>query len=92
MTVKPVANSLLLAVQITLVLLTSLATVLITHETRRQFALLEETRAEQRSLLEGWGKLMLEVSAFSSPSRVERVARDELQMIRPEGSSVMELN
>lgn len=55
----------------------------VTYQTRVQFAQLESLRIEGQRLEEEWGRLLLEESAFSSPARVERLARDELDMAEP---------
>jgi len=66
-----------------LVLVSAFAVVLVTYQTRVQFAELEQLRQRNQQLDEQWGRLLLEESAFSSPSRVERLARDELDMAEP---------
>lgn len=80
-----------LLIEIVVVMLTTFGIVSVTYETRKQFALLEQVRNEQRVLLEQWGRLLLEESAFSSPSRVERVAREQLGMVLPGVESIREL-
>jgi len=82
----------LLLIEVAVVLLTTFGIVTVTYHTRRQFAQLENARSEQRVLLEDWGKLLLEESAFSSPSRVERIAREQLGMILPSADSIRELD
>jgi len=81
----------LLVIEVLLVLLTTFGIVSVTYQTRGQFALLEQTRRAQRALWEEWGKLLLEESAFSSPSRVERVAREQLNMVLPSVESIREM-
>lgn len=73
----------ILFAELALVLATSFGLIVNTYHSRQQFALLEQVRSEQRSLEERWAKLLLEESAFSSPSRVERIARSELKMYLP---------
>ncbi|MHA7880939.1 MAG: cell division protein FtsL [Saccharospirillum sp.] len=75
-----------------LVLTTAFGVVLTTYQTRVQFARLETLRQQSQQLEERWGKLLLEESAFSSPSRVERLAREELNMVEPEESQVFWLD
>ncbi|MEJ2042359.1 MAG: cell division protein FtsL [Reinekea sp.] len=62
---------------------TTFSIVTVTYQTRQQFAQLEQLRNKHRALMENWGRLLLEESAFSSPARVERVAREELKMFLP---------
>ncbi|MBU2863569.1 cell division protein FtsL [Reinekea forsetii] len=72
-----------LAIELLLVFATCFGLIVNTYKSRLQFALLEQVRSEQRVLEERWAKLLLEESAFSSPSRVERIARNELKMYLP---------
>lgn len=81
-----------LVAQVAFVLATMFGIVTKTYEARQQFALLERARSEQQDLMEEWGRLLLEESAFSSPARVERVAREELGMVAPGLDDVLELN
>ncbi len=81
----------LVLVEILVLLLTTFGIVTVTYQTRQQFAELERSRREQGVLLEQWGRLLLEESAFSSPARVERVAREKLGMILPNAESMTEL-
>jgi cell division protein FtsL len=90
MKVSPV-SWLVLFVEVLIVLLTTFGIVSVTYQTRQQFALLEVVRNERQQLLEQWGRLLLEESAFSSPSRVERVAREELGMVLPNVENIREL-
>jgi cell division protein FtsL len=90
MKVSPV-SWLVLFVEVLIVLLTTFGIVNVTYQTRQQFALLEVARNERQQLLEQWGRLLLEESAFSSPSRVERVAREELGMVLPNVENIREL-
>lgn len=80
-----------LAVQVLIVLLTTLGIVNVTYNTRTKFSELERLRSQYQLQLEDWGRLILEESAFSSPSRVERVAREDLKMVLPDNASTLEL-
>lgn len=91
MRIKPLAL-LLVVVQIGIVLVTTGAVIVSTYETRQQFAELERLRVSQRALEVRWSRLLLEESAFSSPARVERIARNELKMVLPSVDDVKELS
>ncbi|MDX1340732.1 MAG: cell division protein FtsL [Reinekea sp.] len=82
---------LLLGFEVVVVLVTTFGIVSVTYQSRLQFALLENLRREQQALQEEWGRLLLEESAFSSPSRVERVAREQLGMVLPESVDIKTL-
>lgn len=91
MRIKPLAL-LLVVVQIGIVLVTTGAVIVSTYETRQQFAELERLRVAQRAMEVRWSRLLLEESAFSSPARVERIARNELKMVLPGVDDVKELS
>jgi cell division protein FtsL len=80
-----------LIVELSLVLLTSFGLIVNTYRSRQEFASLEQLRSEQRDLEDRWAKLLLEESAFSSPSRVERIARSQLNMYLPGLDDIKEL-
>lgn len=71
-----------------LVLLSALGVVYSSHLSRQLFA-------EQAVLLERgdqvqleWAQLLLEQSAWSSPSRIERIAVDQLEMAAPKTENI----
>jgi len=66
-----------------LVLISAFSVVMVTYQSRVSYAQLESMRQQSQALEEQWGRLLLEESAFSSPARVERLAREQLQMIEP---------
>ena len=80
-----------LVVEVLVVLITTFGIISVTYNTRTQFAELERLRSQYQLLLEDWGRLILEESAFSSPSRVERVAREELGMVLPDNANTVEI-
>lgn len=78
-------------VEVVVILITTFGIVSATYQTRLQYTALEVARSEWRFEQEQWGKLLLEESAFSSPSRVERVARESLGMVLPDVQDIREL-
>lgn len=54
------------------------------HEARRLTDRAQQLRGEQARLETRWGQLLLEHSTWGSYARVERLAREELGMKRPE--------
>lgn len=70
------------------VLVSAFAVVMVTYQSRVQYARLESMRQQSQSLEEQWGRLLLEESAFSSPARVERLAREQLKMTEPTDDQV----
>jgi cell division protein FtsL len=62
------------------VLASALYLVRVQYESRRLYSEIEKSEAEARRLQTDSERLQLERQAQSTPARVERVARDQLQM------------
>lgn len=73
------------ALLLALVVATALAVSYSVHEARRLTARAQELQAEQDGLKTQWGQLLLERSTWGAYGRVERLAREELNMKVPEG-------
>lgn len=57
--------------------------VLIQHKVRHLETAYYQGLQQQEQLNEEWGRLMLEKSHLAAPSRVERIAREQLDMETP---------
>ena len=66
-----------------MVVASSLTVVYAKHEARRQFAELEDLNRERDRLNAEWGMLQLEQGAWATHGRVERIARERLEMKLP---------
>lgn len=73
-------NLILVAVALTCAALVVAAT----HESRKLFIELEREQERMRQLEIEWGQLQLEQSTWAAHVRVEKIAREKLQM-RPPG-------
>ncbi|MCK2182629.1 cell division protein FtsL [Halomonas getboli] len=62
----------------------ALAVIATSHQTRGQYAELQRLEREHQQLQTEWSQLLLEESAWSSPSRIERLASDRLEMRLPD--------
>lgn len=71
-----------------LVLLSAVMSVYARHESRRQFAELQQLNAERDELEVEWGKLQLEQSLQSNHSKVEETARKRIGMRIPAAMEV----
>ncbi len=58
------------------------------HESRRLFIELEQLTTERDALNIEWGQLQIEQSTWATHARIEKVARDELSLVRPESSEI----
>jgi len=75
------------AVTLSLIMVSSFAVILSTHNCREYYARLQVLEASQWYLQEDYGRLLLEQSTWASHYRVEQVARRELGMLPPLASS-----
>ncbi|MDW7747830.1 cell division protein FtsL [Halomonas sp.] len=75
---------LLVALLLAACLGSALAVITTSHLTRDQYARLQQLEREQQQLQTEWGQLLLEESAWSSPARIERLARERLEMRLPD--------
>lgn len=71
-------------VMVLLVIMSSVAVIYTKHVSRSEFIKLQQLEKQRDSLNEEWGRLLLEESTLGNPSRVERQARQRLQMVVPE--------
>ena len=73
-----------------LVVISALAVSWNVHESRRLTSRAQVLQAEQDRLSTEWGQLLLEHSTWGGYARVERLARDKLDMQTPdEGQTVI---
>ncbi|WP_027328659.1 cell division protein FtsL [Marinimicrobium agarilyticum] len=72
-----------------LVVVSALAVVASTHQTRERVSRLETLRREASELQVVWGQYMLEQSTWAAYGRVERLAREELNMHLPEDDDIV---
>ena len=75
-------NLLLLAV----IVLSSLALITSQHQARKLYNELQMEQAAAKRLEEEIARLQVEQSSWSTPSRIERIARDRLGMRAPDTS------
>ncbi len=72
-----------------LVVVSALAVIASTHQTRQRVDRLETLRREAAELQVVWGQYMLEQSTWAAYGRVEQLARDELSMRLPEDDDIV---
>ncbi|MDR5859591.1 cell division protein FtsL [Halomonas eurihalina] len=85
---RPTFKLLLNGVLLGFCLVTALAVIATSHEIRERYARLQQLENEQQQLQTEWGQLLLEESAWSSPSRIERLASQRLEMRLPDVDEV----
>lgn len=65
------------------VLISGLGVVYAKHESRRLFVQLQQLHKQQDDMNAEWGRLQLEQSTWATHGRIERIAREKLDMHIP---------
>ncbi len=71
------------------VLASALGAVYTKHRSRQLFVGLEALKAERDDLNIEWGQLMLEQATWATPTRVELIARQRLEMTVPPADTIV---
>ena len=58
------------------------------HESRRLFVELESLTDERDRLNIEWGQLQIEQSTWATHARIEKVATDDLSLVRPDSAEI----
>ena len=66
----------------------AMALVYTKHESRKLFIELEGLTRERDELNIEWGQLQIEQSTWATHARIERVALEELSLVRPEATDI----
>lgn len=89
MQVVPQRQSFLLVVIFALVcVMSAMALVYTKHESRTLFVELEQLSDERDELNIEWGQLQIEQSTWATHSRIEKVAAEDLALVRPEATEI----
>lgn len=83
-----IAGALVQPVLLCLLVVSALAVIYSSHLARQLFS--EHQRLEREGLVlqEDWGRLLLERSTWSSHDRIQRLAREQLNMVVPTGDAL----
>lgn len=77
------------AVLFSLVFVSAINIVLTQHNYRKTFMEIQRLESTKNSLIEEWGKLQLEQSTWATDDRIERLAREKLDMHPPAIESIV---
>ncbi len=89
MTISKNAQPILLLVVFAVVcVISAIALVYTKHESRNLFVELEQLTAERDQLNIEWGQLQMEQSTWATHARIERVALEELALVRPKSTEI----
>lgn len=82
-------QGLLVVVLGVLVLVSAITVIMVKHESRKQFVVLQTLEKERDQMNVEWGQLQLEQGTWATHSRVERIARKKLHMVAPTADSMV---
>jgi cell division protein FtsL len=68
--------------------ISAIALVYTKHESRKLFVELEQLTTERDELNIEWGQLQIEQSTWATHARIERVALEELALVRPKSTEI----
>ena len=68
--------------------MSAIAIIYTKHESRKLFVELELLNTERDELNIEWGRLQIEQSTWATHARIERVASDELSLVRPKSTEI----
>ena len=89
MTISKNAQPILLLLVFAIVcVISAIALVYTKHESRNLFVELEQLTTERDQLDIEWGQLQIEQSTWATHARIERVALEELALIRPKSTEI----
>ena len=89
MTIKKSPQPMLLTIVFAIVCVMSAMSLVYTkHESRKLFIELEQLTTERDELNIEWGQLQIEQSTWATHARIEKVAADELALVRPKPTEI----
>ena len=68
--------------------ISAIALVYTKHESRNLFVELEQLTTERDELNIEWGQLQIEQSTWATHARIERLALEELALVRPKSTEI----
>jgi cell division protein FtsL len=79
---------LLIAVFVAVCALSALALIYTKHDSRKLFVELENLTTERDELNIEWGQLQIEQSTWATHARIERLAVEEMSLVRPQSGEI----
>ncbi len=79
---------LLITVFVVVCVMSSLAIVYTKHDSRKLFVELEDLTTERDALNIEWGQLQIEQSTWATHARIERIAVEEMSLVRPQSDEI----
>ena len=88
---RHVMSSRLNSILVLVLLVCALSIVASNHRARKLFVELEREQTRMKALDVEWGQLQLEQSTWANHARIEKIAREKLQMKTPPAVQIMSL-
>jgi len=79
---------LLIVVFVAVCALSALALIYTKHDSRKLFVELENLTTERDDLNIEWGQLQIEQSTWATHARIERLAVEEMSLVRPQSGEI----
>ncbi len=79
---------LLIVVFVAVCVLSALALIYTKHDSRKLFVELENLTTERDKLNIEWGQLQIEQSTWATHARIERLAVEEMSLVRPQSGEI----
>jgi len=79
---------LLIVVFVAVCALSALALIYTKHDSRKLFVELEKLTTERDELNIEWGQLQIEQSTWATHARIERLAVEEMSLVRPQSGEI----
>ena len=77
----------IILILVSAVLVSAISVVAMQHEARAVFMEIEQLKKQRDLLNEEWGRLQIEQSTWSLDDRIERMVREDLDMLVPNNGS-----
>ncbi len=68
--------------------MSAIALIYTKHDSRKLFVELEQLTTDRDELNIEWGQLQIEQSTWATHARIERVAAEELSLVRPKSTEI----
>ena len=85
-------NSRVNSMLVLILLVCALSIVASNHRGRKLFVELDREQTRMKALDVEWGQLLLEQSTWANHARIEKIAREKLQMKTPPAGQIMSLD
>jgi len=80
---------LLVLILLIITFVSAISVVYVKHYNRKLFVEVQQLEKQRDNMEVEWGKLQLEQNTWATHSRIERIAREKLQMITPDNRDII---